>query len=212
MARASLASLEDRVVKTLLIATRNTGKTREFRNLFADLPFRLADLNDFDIQVDVPETGASFEENAQLKAIAYCRMAAVLTLADDSGLEVDALGGEPGVWSARYGGPGKGESDRVELLLSNMSGVPGWQRTARFRAVLALAAPPNGKILETTSGSVEGAICHEPLGQNGFGYDPIFWLPSRAMTMAQLTDEEKNAISHRGKAAIAMSKFLATFK
>ncbi len=199
-------------MKTLLIATRNTGKTREFRNLFADLPFRLADLNDFDIQIDVPETGSSFEENAQLKASAYCRMAAVLTLADDSGLEVDALGGDPGVLSARYGGPGMSDDDRVELLLSNMSGVPGWQRTARFRAVLALAAPPNGKILETTNGSVEGAICHEPLGQNGFGYDPIFWLPNRAMTMAQLTGEEKNAVSHRGKAAIAMSKFLATFK
>ena len=195
-------------MKTLLIATRNTGKIREFRNLFADLPFRLADLNDFDIQVDVPETGCSFEENAQLKATAYCRLAAVPTLADDSGLEVDALNGEPGVLSARYGGPGMGDDDRVELLLSNMSGVPGWRRTARFRAVLALAAPPAGKILETTNGSVEGAICHEPIGQNGFGYDPIFWLPNRAMTMAQLTEAEKNAVSHRGKAAIAMSRFL----
>ncbi len=212
MARSPPDGLEDCDVKTLLIATRNTGKTREFRNLFADLPFRLADLNDFDIQVHVPETGTSFEENAQLKATAYCRMAAVLTLADDSGLEVDALGGEPGVLSARYGGPGMSDDDRVALLLSNMSGVPGWQRTARFRAVLALAAPPNGKILVTTYGNVEGAICHETLGQNGFGYDPIFWLPSRAMTMAQLTEEEKNAISHRGKAAIAMSKFLAAFR
>ena len=197
-------------MKTLLIATRNSGKIREYRNLFADLPFNLADLNDFDIREDVPETGATFEENAQLKATTYCRLAGVLTLADDSGLEVDALDGEPGVLSARYGGPDLDDHGRVALLLSNVSGVPGWRRTARFRAVLALAAPVDGNILETTDGTVEGAICHEPLGLNGFGYDPVFWLPGRAMTMAQLTAQEKNAVSHRGRAAKAMAKYLGT--
>ena len=195
-------------MKTLLIATRNTGKIREYRNLFADLPFNLADLNDFDIREDVPETGSTFTENAQLKATTYCRLAGVLTLADDSGLEVDALDGEPGVLSARYGGPELDDDDRVTLLLSNMSGVPGWQRKAWFRAVLALAAPPDGNIVETAEGTVEGAICHEPIGHNGFGYDPVFWLPGRAMTMAQLTAEEKNAVSHRGTAAKAMATFL----
>ncbi len=197
-------------MKTLLIATRNSGKIREYRNLFTDLPFNLADLNDFDIRKDVPETGSTFDENAQLKAATYCRLAGVLTLADDSGLEVDALGGEPGVLSARYGGPDLNDDGRVTLLLSNMTGVPGWQRKARFRAVLALAAPPDGSILHSTNGTVEGAICHEPIGQNGFGYDPIFWLTGRAMTMAQLTAEEKNAVSHRGKAAMAMAAFLGT--
>ncbi|CAI8053700.1 dITP/XTP pyrophosphatase, partial [Geodia barretti] len=154
--------------------------------------------------------GSSFEENAQLKATTYCGLAGVLTLADDSGLEVDALAGAPGVLSARYGGPDLDDGDRLSLLLSNMAHVPGWKRTARFRAVLALAAPPDADILETTNGTVEGAICHEPVGKGGFGYDPVFWLPEKAMTMAQLTAAEKNALSHRGKAAIAMSRFLAT--
>ena len=197
-------------MKTLLIATRNTGKIREYRNLFADLPLNLVDLNDFDIRRDVPETGSTFTENAQLKATTYCRLAGVLTLADDSGLEVDALDGEPGVLSARYGGPELDDGGRVALLLYKMSGVPGWQRVARFRAVLALAAPPDGNIMETADGTVEGAICHEPIGHNGFGYDPVFWLPGRAMTMAQLTAEEKNAVSHRGTAAKAMATFLET--
>ena len=197
-------------MKTLLIATRNSGKISEYRNLLADVPFKLADLNDFDISLDVPETGSTFEENAQLKATTYCRLAGVLTLADDSGLEVDALAGAPGVLSARYGGPDLDDGDRLSLLLSNMADVPGWRRTARFRAVLALAGPPDADILKTTDGSVEGAICHEPVGKGGFGYDPVFWLPERAMTMAQLTAEEKNALSHRGKAAMAMARFLAT--
>ena len=197
-------------MKTLLIATRNTGKIREYRKLFADLPFNLADLNDFDIRDDVPETGSSFAENAQLKATTYCRLAGVPALADDSGLEVDALEGEPGVLSARYGGAGLDDRDRVDLLLSNMATIPGWQRTARFRAVLALAMPPQGDILRVTEGVVEGAICHEPIGKNGFGYDPVFWLPGRAMTMAQLTADEKNAVSHRGRAAMSMARFLDT--
>ena len=195
-------------MKTLLIATRNSGKIREYRRLFTDLPFNLADLNDFDIREDVPETGSTFKENARLKATTYCRLAGVLTLADDSGLEVDALNGKPGVLSARYGGPDLDDAGRVALLLSNMTGVPGWQRKARFRAVLALASPPEGDIVETAEGTVEGAICHEPIGQNGFGYDPVFWLPGRAMTMAQLTADEKNAVSHRGRAAKAMARFL----
>ena len=172
------------------------------------MPFNLADLNDFDIRGDVPETGSTFKENARLKAATYCRLAGALTLADDSGLEVDALDGKPGVLSARYGGPNLDDNDRIALLLSNMTGVSGWRRKARFRAVLAVAAPPDGNIVETAEGTVEGAICHEPIGQNGFGYDPVFWLPDRAMTMAQLTADEKNAVSHRGRAAKAMARLL----
>ena len=120
--------------------------------------------------------------------------------------EVQNLDAHPAVEGA-----GLDDDERSALLLYNMAHVPGWRRTARFRAVLALAAPPDGDILKTTSGSVEGAICHEPVGKGGFGYDPVFWLPEKAMTMAQLTREEKNALSHRSKAAMAMARFLETF-
>ena len=196
-------------MKTLLIATRNPGKIREFRHLLAELPFELLGLEDFGIALEVEETGRTFEQNARLKAEGYAAVSGALTLADDSGLEVDALGGEPGVRSARYGGPGLGDAGRLDLLLKNMERVPGWRRKARFRAVIALAGPGERGILHIAQGVVEGAICHQPIGTGGFGYDPVFWLPDRAKTIAQLSQGEKNAISHRAKAAANMAVHLS---
>jgi XTP/dITP diphosphohydrolase len=186
----------------------------------------LVSLEDLGIIKEVEETGRTFEENARLKAWGYASMAQerqaapLLVLADDSGLEVDALGGEPGVWSARYGGdPNASDRDRVELLLRKLEGVPWEQRTARFRCIIAIAHPKNsphpsyrrgdgpilsvfeGKGCHLVVGSVAGMVQYKPVGTDGFGYDPIFYLPSYGLTMAQLSLEEKNRISHRADAA-----------
>ena len=193
----------------LLIATRNAGKFREYRQLLRDAPFELISLDDLGIPDEVEETGDTFEDNARLKARTYGTMAGMLTLADDSGLEVAALGGEPGVFSSRYGGdPNATDQDRVALLLRNLEGVRWEQRTARFRCVLAIATPPSTRLpsggpLKFTLlvGSVAGMIQYEPVGDEGFGYDPVFYLPSYGKTMAQLPLEEKNRISHRADAA-----------
>ncbi len=168
--------------------------------------FDVVGLDDLGIELEVEETGTTFKENSVLKARAYAEASGVLTLADDSGLVVDALDGAPGVNSARYGGAGLDDEGRVQLLLENMLGVPGWKRTARFVAVLALVGrelqemPEAHEGLVTSEGVLEGAIIHQPIGANGFGYDPVFWLVSRAKTTAQLTGPEKAAISHRGTA------------
>ncbi len=199
----------------LLIATRNHGKMREFRHLLAGVPYQLVSLDDLGITLEVAETGASFEDNARLKARSYAQAAGPgwpgLTLADDSGLEVDALGGAPGIHSARYGGDSSfTDQDRVALLLSKLEGVPWERRTARFRSVIAIA--PSGGALAVVVGSVAGMIQYEPAGDEGFGYDPVFYLPSYGLTMAQLPLEEKNRISHRADAArkaVALLKALA---
>ena len=185
----------------LVIATRNPGKLREFRRLFESLDGDIVGLDEVGIADEVEETGETFEENARIKAVEYARMSGELVLADDSGLEVDALDGEPGVRSARYGGEGLSNDDRVHLLLERMKGVPGGRRTARFRAVLAIAGPGAGPELVTVEGVLEGAIAHQPLGSNGFSYDPVFRLEERGRTVAELSPEEKDAISHRGSAA-----------
>lgn len=188
------------MAKKLLVATRNSGKVREFARLLSDIDFDVVGLDDLGIDLEVEETGSTFEENALLKARAYAEASGELTLADDSGLEVKALDGEPGVKSARYGGEGLDDEGRVQLLLKNMESVRGWNRQARFVAVLALVGDqvPNGET--TTEGVVDGAIIHEPVGENGFGYDPLFWLASHAKTTAQLSGEEKDEVSHRGNA------------
>ncbi len=212
----------------LLLATRNPGKVREFRRLLRDCPFELVSLDDLGITEEVEETGATFEENARLKACSYAALGGLLTLADDSGLEVDALGAKPGVRSARYGETSptsqpsqitagkRTDRDRLELLLHNLRDVPWERRTARFRCVIVLANPagPYSARRETpestregaeafalVAGAVEGMIQYEPLGEEGFGYDPVFYLPSHGLTMAQLSLEEKNLISHRADAA-----------
>ena len=145
------------------------------------------------------ETGSSFEQNACVKAREYATLSGLLTLADDSGLEVDALDGAPGVLSARYGGPGKSDEDRVVILLENLKDVPWDERSGRFRCVIAIAWP-SGEV-KTVAGVVEGVIQYETRGANGFGYDPVFNLPHLGCTMAELSLEEKNSLSHRGQAA-----------
>ena len=183
----------------LLVATRNRGKLRELASLLSDVPMRLASLDDVSIDDEVEETGATFEENALLKATAYARASGLTTLADDSGLEVDALGGEPGGGSARYAGAGADDGARVKLLLSKLRGASASGRQARFRCAIAVASP-NGPV-RTFAGVCEGTIADAPRGRNGFGYDPVFLLPEMGRTMAELSDEEKDAVSHRGMAA-----------
>ena len=198
---------------TLLVATGNPGKMREYEALLRDAPFRLVSLREAGITSEVEETGDTFAENAWLKASGYAALSGLLTLADDSGLEVDALGGDPGVRSARYGGDAcRTDADRVDLLLSNLDGVAWDQRTARFRCVINVVRPPSAgpagpdaaegpHLLVSVVGAVAGVVQYEPLGDDGFGYDPVVFLPSFQRTVAQLSLEEKNQISHRGCAA-----------
>ncbi len=209
-------------VRRLVIATRNPGKLREFRRLFNGLPYEVLSLEDVGIEAEVEETGSTFEENAILKALAYAAMSGELTLADDSGLEVDALEGGPGVNSARYSGQGDKANNR--LLLKSLRGVEGKSRSARYRVVLALVDPdaPGGPPVTpvmpvTVEGVCEGVIASAPAGDNGFGYDPLFCvsLPGVSSpgyfggrTMAQLSAQEKDSISHRGVAARAMASVL----
>ena len=197
------------MTKKLLVATRNSGKVREFSRMLSDMPFKLVGLDDMCITLEVKETGSTFEENAVIKARAYARASGELTIADDSGLEIDSLNGEPGVLSARYGREDLDDEGRVQLVLDKMKHLPGWERTARFVAVLALVGDevPGGVV--TSKGVMEGAIMHEPIGENGFGYDPVFWLSSHAKTTAQLTGEEKDEISHR---RVALRGLTATLR
>ena len=193
-------------MQKLLIATHNQGKLREFRQLLADLDLEVTDLDAVGITHDVEETGTTFAENAILKARAYAEMSGLLTWSDDSGLEVDALGGQPGVYSARYGGPGLTPRDRYLLLLETLAHKPDQEWTARFRCVVALAKP-SGE-LQTVEGTLEGIITDQPAGEHGFGYDPIFYLPEYQATLAELLPNVKNRISHRGKASVAAKEAL----
>lgn len=183
----------------LLIATNNKGKANEYRQLLAGIEFDLVVPSEVGIGLEVEETGATMEENALLKATTYARESGLLTLADDSGLEVDALDGEPGVKSARYAGPHASDADRVNYLLSKLEKVPWEKRTARFRCVIAVSTAAGQTAL--CDGECQGIIAFEPRGGRGFGYDPIFYLPEFGRTMAEVPDAEKNNISHRGRAA-----------
>lgn len=185
--------------RVLLIATHNPGKRRELAALLADLPVRLVDLQEIGIAEAVEEIHERMEDNARWKALVYCARSGLWTLADDSGLEIDALGGAPGVHSARFAGPGADDPARIREVLERMAGVPWPQRTARFRCVIALARPGEEPVL--VEGRVEGYIAWEPRGTYGFGYDPIFYLPEYGKTMAELPMEVKNQISHRARAA-----------
>lgn len=182
----------------LLIATHNRGKLRELSELLGAVPYELVSLGDLGIHHDVDETGSTFEENATLKAETYCELADVMTLADDSGLEVDALGGEPGVRSARYAGPDATDVERVEFLLGKLDGTDLDTWSARFRCVIAIVEP--GRPTTLYHGSCEGRIVSEPRGENGFGYDPVFLFPDIGLTMAELSAEQKNRVSHRAEA------------
>jgi XTP/dITP diphosphohydrolase len=183
----------------LLLATNNKGKAREYRSLLEGVPFELVTPAEVGISTEVAEVGKSFEENARLKAMTLARESGLLTLADDSGLEVGALGGEPGTFSARYAGEGASDRDRVNYLLAKLKGVPQEKRQARFRCVIAIANPQGN--VELCSGECDGIIALKPKGDKGFGYDPIFYMPELGKTMAELPLETKNKVSHRGKAA-----------
>jgi XTP/dITP diphosphohydrolase len=184
---------------TLLIATTNQNKLREYAAIFAGLPFELRSLRDVGIDDDVEETGATFAENAQLKAEFYAARSGLAVLADDSGLEVVALGGEPGVFSHRYAGPDASDADRNAFLLKKLEGVPFHARLARFVCVIALARP--GGQVETVEGVLPGVIELAPRGAHGFGYDPLFYVLDENATLAELPAEHKNQISHRARAA-----------
>jgi XTP/dITP diphosphohydrolase len=191
----------------LLIATENQGKKREYEQLLASLPFALCTPRDLALALAIDENGESYVQNARIKALHYRQASQLPALADDSGLEVDALGGEPGFHSARYAGGNANDADRYRLLLQNLIAVPWKERTARFRCVLALAVP--GGEVYTAEGTCEGIIAFAPAGDHGFGYDPIFYLPEQGQTMAQLPVEIKNRVSHRARAVQQMIPLLS---
>ncbi len=193
-------------MQKLLVATHNPGKIREYRELLADLPLEVTSLDAEGITQDVEETGATFAENAILKARSYAAMTGLWAWADDSGLEVAALDGRPGVYSARYGGPGRTDQDRCQTILDELKHIPQAEWTARFHCVVAIALP-HGRVY-TADGAVEGAITAHPRGSNGFGYDPIFYIPQFNATMAELSPETKNRISHRAIASVKAKALL----
>ena len=186
-------------IMCLLVATTNPGKAREFRHLLHPVTPNAIFPDDLGIQINVIEDGATYEDNAIKKATAYCMASGLVTVADDSGLEVDALGGAPGIRSARYA-VGR-DADRVEHLLAQMSHVSPRQRTARFRCALAIVTPCGAT--HVAEGACEGIIAQAPSGTGGFGYDPVFWLPEHGCTMADLGPDVKNRISHRARAVAA---------
>ena len=190
-----------------VLATHNPGKLREMGEILKDFGIEVVSPRDLGLTVDVEETGTTFAENAMLKAKAICKAADLPAIADDSGLCVDALNGAPGVYSARYGGEGLDDRGRYMLLLSSLRGAP--TRAAHFACAVACAFP-NGDTL-TAEGRCDGSIAYAPLGEGGFGYDPVFLLPGTGKTFGQLTQEEKSAVSHRGRALREFSEKLETY-
>ena len=190
----------------LVLASKNQKKLVEMRDILSHMGVEVCLQSDVGVDVDVEETGTTFEENSLLKARAVMEASGLPAIADDSGLCVDALGGAPGVYSARYGGPGLDDVGRYRLLLENMKGQP---RGAKFVSVITCCFP-NGDAL-TARGECPGTIAFAPMGEGGFGYDPVFFIPSLKKTFAQLTPEEKNAISHRGKALEQFQKELERY-
>lgn len=186
------------MTQQFLVATHNPGKVEEFAAMLADRKLTWLGLADVGVTLDVTETGRTFYENAVLKARGYAAESGLITLADDSGLEVDALNGRPGIHTGRYGGEGLTHAQRYQKLLSELLGVPWAERTARFRCVIVVARP-DGALLGSTEGICEGVIAEGPAGDGGFGYDPVFYLPDRQQTLAQLDPGDKNQISHRGQ-------------
>lgn len=190
----------------IIFATGNEGKMKEVRMILADLGLPVLSLKDAGITADVEENGTTFEENAQIKAKAIMELTGALVLADDSGLEVDALNKEPGIYSARYMGHDTSYHIKNQNIINRLEGKVGEERSARFVCVIA-AAFPDGRVL-TTRGTMEGQIGYEEKGENGFGYDPIFYLPEYQCYSAELPLEEKNKLSHRGKALRLMKERL----
>lgn len=191
----------------LLIATTNRGKVAEYASLLQGLDLELVTLDQAGISQEAREDYNTFAENARSKAGFYAGLSGLLTLADDSGLEVDALGGEPGVRSSRYAGDNASDQDRVNFLRDKLRDVPMDRRQARFKCVIAICGP--GSYMQMVEGECEGLIAMEPRGDNGFGYDPIFFLPQYGKTIAEISTELKNEISHRGRAALKARDVLA---
>ncbi|MFC4556604.1 XTP/dITP diphosphatase [Virgibacillus kekensis] len=197
-------------MKDIIIATKNPGKAKEFREFFAKYNIKAVSLLDLQEEVeDIEETGSTFEENAALKAEGIATKFNLPVLADDSGLMVDALDGRPGIFSARYAGESKDDQANLEKVLSELNDTPDNERTARFVCVLAIAIPGESTIYK--KGYCEGKIAREPKGDHGFGYDPIFIPASFAQTMAELTPEKKNEISHRSNAIAQMENWIKEF-
>lgn len=193
-------------MKRMIFATGNENKMKEIREILGALPLEILSMKEAGVSADIVEDGKTFEENALIKARAICKLAGEMVLADDSGLEIDYLNKEPGIYSARYMGEDTSYHVKNKSLIDRLEGVPDEKRTARFVCAIA-AVFPDGKEL-VVRGTVEGIIGYEEKGENGFGYDPIFYLPERGCTTAELPPEEKNSISHRGNALRLMKDLL----
>jgi len=194
----------DRIL--LLLATTNAGKARELRHGLGRLPVRVITLADLGIRAEFPETGTTFSENARGKSLFYAELSGVPTLAEDSGLEINALGGAPGVYSARFSGPGATDARNIRKVLKLLKGVPEAERGARFVCCMVLSH--EGRVLETSRGVVRGRIVREPRGGSGFGYDPIFYYRPFSRTFGELTAAEKHSVSHRGRALGRMIAYI----
>ncbi len=196
-------------MRRIVFATGNAGKMKEIKEILSDMDAEVVSMKDAGIAVDIEENGKTFEENAVIKAKAVAALTEDAVLADDSGLEVDYLNGEPGVYSARYMGEDTSYIIKNQAILDRLAGVPKEQRTARFVCAIA-AALPDGNVLVTRE-TIEGYIGEKPAGSNGFGYDPIFYVDEFGCSTAELTEEQKNRISHRGKALRAMKEKLRQY-
>lgn len=196
-------------MKKIIIATKNKGKAKDFEALFGPLGYEVLTLHDVAEDMDVEETGTTFEENALLKATALANHLQTMVIADDSGLEIDALDGRPGIYSARYAGEEKSDDANIDKVLEELKDVKESERTARFVCAIAVASPTSKPF--TVRGTCEGIIAQERKGTNGFGYDPIFFVPTENKMMAELTAEEKGAISHRGNALQLLAANLDDF-
>ena len=193
-------------MRRLIFATGNEHKMVEIREILGELPVEILSMKDVGIKADIVENGNTFEENALIKAKEVCKLAGEMVLADDSGLEIDYLNGVPGIYSARYMGEDTSYRIKNQNLIDRLEGVPDEKRTARFVCAIA-AAFPDGRSF-VVRGTIEGIIGYEERGANGFGYDPIFYLPERGVSTAEIPPEEKNSISHRGNALRKMKELL----
>lgn len=193
-------------MRRLIFATGNAHKMLEIREILGELPVEILSMKEAGIEADIVENGSTFEENALIKAKEVCKLAGEMVLADDSGLEIDYLNGEPGIYSARYMGEDTSYHIKNKNLIDRLEGVPDEKRTARFVCAIAAAFPDGRNFV--VRGTIEGIIGYEERGENGFGYDPIFYLPEKGVSTAELPPEEKNSISHRGNALRKMKEFL----
>ena len=193
-------------MKRMIFATENENKMVEIREILGDLPLEILSMKQAGIAADIVEDGKTFEENALIKAREVCKLAGEMVMADDSGLEIDYLNGEPGIYSARYMGEDTSYRIKNQNLIDRLQGVPDEQRTARFVCAIAAAFPDGREMV--VRGTIEGRIGYEERGENGFGYDPIFYVPECGCTTGEMSPELKNELSHRGKALRAMRKIL----